>query len=439
MFIGMVSGIGILDLRAFYATGETRIMFFDQTNGFLGQECKQNGVYSDSKGYTWVATSDRVTRIDPRMIRQNNSEPVIYLRSVEASSGQNDTIESLSPDQPAKLRWYQKDLRFTYHALSYHAPERVLYSYLLKGYDKGWSAPAPARYANYTNLKPGDYEFRVKACNENGIWCDTPATFSFSIVPAIWQTRGFLITANIFFFLLAVYAVYYYLRQKRKKQEEREKLDKHFTELKLMTIRNQMDPHFTFNAITSLGTLIYTEKKEAAYDYLVKFSDLIRKTLESSHKVARPLQDELDFIRNYLDLQKYRFKNKFEYRVDIGRDVDLHTPIPRMIIETHVENALKHGLVHSAKEGLIEVKIYKEDRTLVIEITDNGIGREESRWLNEGSTRIGLKVTEQFYTLINKYNKEKITRKIIDLYDTSGNPAGTKVIINIPQGIEYGF
>ena len=208
-------------------------------------------------------------------------------------------------------------------------------------------------------------------------------------------------------------------------------------ELQLKSFQNQLDPHFTFNAITSLGTLIYTEEKEAAYDYLVKFSDLIRKILEGSDKISRSLKEELDFVRSYMELQKYRFRERFEYQINVGEDVNPGMQVPRMIIETHVENALKHGLIHSEKKGLIRIDVRKEAQALIIEITDNGIGRAEARKLNSSSTQIGLRVTGQFYTLINKYNRKKIIRQIIDLYDEEGRPAGTKVIIKIPEGIVY--
>lgn len=437
LFIGMVKGMGILDLNSFYSRGKEDIMLFDHTNGFLGEECKQNGVYTDSKGYTWVATSDRVVRVDPGRIKNNSSKPLIYIKSVRTLSGERDTVVKLPLDTVSRLRWFQKDLQFDYHALYLKVPERVRYAYKLKGYDKEWSQPTKARYAHYTNLKPGTYEFLVKACNENGVWSENPASFTFSIIPAFWQTQSFLILMNVITLLLAGYIIRDILKRKRRKKEERDTIDKQLAEMKLLTIRNQMDPHFTFNAINSLGTLIYTEAKEDAYDYLVKFSDLIRKTLESSNNIAQPLERELDFVREYLDLQKYRFKNKFEYSIHIDSDIDLQVLIPRMIIETHVENSLKHGLIHLDKKGLIKVEVTKEDGDLVIKITDNGIGRQRSRKYGSNSTRIGLKVTEQFYTLINKYNKEKITRQIIDLYDVSGNPAGTKVIIRIPEGMGY--
>ncbi len=208
-------------------------------------------------------------------------------------------------------------------------------------------------------------------------------------------------------------------------------------ELQLRSFQNQLDPHFTFNAIASLGTLIYTENKEAAYDYLVKFSGLIRKILESSDKISRTLQEELEFVRNYLDLQKYRFRDAFEYKEEIAPGVNLSTRVPRMVIETHVENALKHGLMHSSRKGEIRIRIREEKGTLLIEVEDNGIGREEAWKINRNSTHMGMRVTEQFYTLINKYNRHKISREVIDLYDEGGRPAGTRVVIRIPHGIRY--
>ncbi len=208
-------------------------------------------------------------------------------------------------------------------------------------------------------------------------------------------------------------------------------------ELQLKAFQNQLDPHFTFNAITSLGTLIYTEKKEEAYDYLVRFSELIRKILESSDKIAHPLEEELDFVRNYLDLQQFRMKGGISYDIQVAPGVNTSERVPRMIIQTHVENALKHGLLHSEKKGHIGIRIACVDHVLTIEVEDNGIGREKARQLNQQSTHLGLKVTEQFYTLINKYNRQKIAREIIDLYDDRGEPAGTRVVLRIPEGIVY--
>ncbi len=243
----------------------------------------------------------------------------------------------------------------------------------------------------------------------------------------------------VYFLLFSgVYLIFFIIEKVREYQRLKvADTQRKIYELQLRSFQNQLDPHFTFNAITSLGSLIYTEEKEKAYDYLVKFSGLIRKILESSDKISQTLQEELDFVRNYLDLQKFRFKNRIEYRIEIAPGINLGMKIPRMIIETHVENALKHGLKHSDKEGLITIRISCEKENLRIEITDNGIGREKAAEISKDDTHLGLRITEQFYTLINKYNRNKISREIIDLYDKNGDPAGTSVIIRIPRGIRY--
>ncbi|MCD6597726.1 MAG: histidine kinase, partial [Bacteroidales bacterium] len=439
LFIGMVKGMGILDLKKFYANKEEDIMLFDHSNGFLGEECKQNGVLTDSKGYTWVTTSDRVIRIDPREIRKNTFKPRIYMKSVSVFSKRDGLNTKLAIDTSNVLPWFQNDIRFDYHAISPTTPEGVRYKYRLAGYDKGWSEPTKERYATYTNLKYGDYEFQVKACNCDQIWCKNPAVFSFSISPAFWQTKLFLFGSNAIILIFIITGMLYFIKRKRLIKEEKEKIDKQFTELQLKTIKNQMDPHFTFNAITSLGSLIYTEKKEAAYDFLVNFSRLIRATIESSDKISRTLQEELDFTKNYLDLQQFRFKNKLDYEVNVEDGVNMEIKVPRMLIHTHAENALKHGLMHLDKKGWLKINLKKEEDTLIIEISDNGIGRKRAKELNKDSTKKGLVITDQFYTLINKFNKEKIRQEIVDLCDGSGDSAGTKIIIYIPININYEF
>jgi ligand-binding sensor domain-containing protein len=439
LFIGMVKGMGMLDLEKFYSSNKEDIMLFDYSNGFLGEECKQNGVFTDSKGFTWVATSDRVIRIDPRKICRNTFKPKIYLKSVRVISEKKDSSIVLSPENLSKLRWFQKDIRFDYHAISHTAPEGVRYKFRLTGYDKDWSEATPERYATYTNLKHGDYEFQVKACNSDQVWCEQVASFRFSIIPAFWQTRFFLFGSNFLFLIFIISGILYYLRKKRLKKEEKEQLDKKFTELQLKTIKNQMDPHFTFNAMNSLGALIFTEKKETAYDYLVNFSRLVRATLESSNRISRTLEKELDFTRNYLELQQFRFKNKMEYTIQTENGVNIKQKVPRMVIQTHVENALKHGLMNSTKKGLINIVIRTKENILIIEISDNGIGRKKAKEINKDSTKKGLVVTEQFFDLINKFNKVKIRQEIIDLCDGNGKSAGTKVVIYIPESVNYDF
>ena len=142
-------------------------------------------------------------------------------------------------------------------------------------------------------------------------------------------------------------------------------------------------------------------------------------------------------MKNYLEIEKFRFKDKFEYSITLDKNVDKYKNIPKMVIQTHVENAIKHGLMHKEKEGKLSVSIKCNDNENIIIIEDNGIGRKKAKHLSKQSTGIGLKIINSYYDLFNKYNKEKIIQEIIDLEDVSDNSSGTKIIIKIPLNFNF--
>ena len=231
------------------------------------------------------------------------------------------------------------------------------------------------------------------------------------------------------FFLLFVFfqlLLWFYKGRIQKQYETERKL----MELQLLTVKNQMNPHFTFNALNSISSIIYKENKKLAHDFLTRFSDLIRSTLENAESISINLDAELKFVENYLELEKFRFKDKFDYSIDIKDDIDIKTPIPRMIIQTFVENALKHGLMHKEKDGLLNIRLWKKRNQLLIEIEDNGIGRKKAKEVSLGSTGKGLKIIEQIVHLYKKLLGKEINYKVIDLFKDE-TATGTKVIIEV--------
>jgi len=218
----------------------------------------------------------------------------------------------------------------------------------------------------------------------------------------------------------------FYKRRIQKQYETERKL----LELQLLTVKNQMNPHFTFNALNSISSIIYKEDKKLAHDFLTRFSDLIRSTLQNAKNISILLGEELKFVENYLELEKFRFKNKFSYSIDVSDEVDYSTIIPRMIIQTFVENAIKHGLMHLEKGGLLKIKIKNASKQLIIEIEDNGIGRKKAKEVSLGSTGRGLIIIEQIVFLYKKLKGKQIKYKVIDLLK-DGKAAGTKIIIEV--------
>lgn len=217
-------------------------------------------------------------------------------------------------------------------------------------------------------------------------------------------------------------------RQLRQKFEaERELMSFRFRALK-----NQVDPHFTLNALNSIAHMQEHGQQEKAGRFLVKFSRMIHRTLENSDKIETSLEDELSFVRDYLDVQQMRFREAFSYEISMDDDELNDLLVPRHLIHTFVENALKHGIRPLDKGGLISIVLKRGQEHVTITISDNGIGRAEASKYKHLSTGKGLKIINELIELFERLRKVKISYQIEDIYSDSGKASGTLVTIRIP-------
>jgi sensor histidine kinase YesM len=164
----------------------------------------------------------------------------------------------------------------------------------------------------------------------------------------------------------------------------------------------------------------------------MRFTDLIRISLVTTDEVFRTREEELTVVRNYLDLQKLRFGDRFNYEIIISEDVNPRQLIPKMIIQTYTENAVKHGFRETRSGGLLKVDVVVKDGYLEIAVQDNGMGRKKAGALKKESTGLGLAAMDRYIELLNRNYDLKIEKEIIDLADQNGEPAGTRVVIKIP-------
>jgi hypothetical protein len=213
---------------------------------------------------------------------------------------------------------------------------------------------------------------------------------------------------------------------------KRYKTEKKINELQLKIVRNQMDPHFTMNAINSVIAAVNRNEKEKATANLYHFSLLYRSLVLSADKISRPLQEEIGFTENYLALEKFRFDGHFNYTISIDPSVNPEWMIPKMVIQSPVENAVKHGLLGKTEGGTLKIHASTDDGHLVLVIEDNGIGRKKAMQTDQHSTGKGLQIMDQFLDLYHKITGLIVHSRIIDLYTANGEPAGTRVIIHIP-------
>lgn len=214
-----------------------------------------------------------------------------------------------------------------------------------------------------------------------------------------------------------------------------ESLKRRLVTLQLQGIRSQLDPHFTFNALNSIASLIYLEDRKTAYDYMNKFTQLLRSLLNDAERIYRSLSEELEFTTTYLELEKLRFGEKFSYIIEIGEGVSRKEQVPKLVLHTFAENAIKHGLMPRDKDGILKISINRENGFLKITIEDNGVGRQRAERINISTGR-GLNLTNEFYDILNQINKKPIKHQLTDLYDSSGTPAGTRVEVWVPVDID---
>jgi sensor histidine kinase YesM len=212
---------------------------------------------------------------------------------------------------------------------------------------------------------------------------------------------------------------------------EKESLKQRLASLQLQGIKSQLDPHFTFNTLNSIASLIYLEDRKTAYDYMNKFTQMLRVMLNDAERIYRSLGEEIEFVTTYLDLEKLRFGDKFNYLIDVGEGVTQKEQVPKLVLQTFAENAIKHGLMPCADGGLLKITAIREDDYLKLSIEDNGVGREKTSGRST-STGKGLKLTGEFYEILNQMNSRAITHTITDIYNEKGDGAGTRVDIMVP-------
>ena len=246
--------------------------------------------------------------------------------------------------------------------------------------------------------------------------------------------------AGLFIALLAALFIYRSLTLKRKNEQlENQKTQSDLklkaSELEMQALRAQMNPHFIFNCLSSINHFILKNETDAASDYLTKFSRLIRIVLIKSKNKLITLEDELEMLRLYLDMERLRFKNSFTYNFNFINSVDIdNIYIPPLLLQPFAENAIWHGLMNKNGEGHLEISLYTESDFLICHIIDDGIGRKaaaELRTSDEKKKSLGLKITRERFDLLNETDEKKTFFEFEDLFDESGNAAGTKVMLKI--------
>jgi ligand-binding sensor domain-containing protein len=382
-----------------------------------------NSVYvKDST--VWVATNNGVTRFSEAELK-GTAPPATYITGIRAGQ------QAVSPDSSLVLEHSRSSIGFSFTGISFYSAGRMRYRYMLAGTGRGWQETAQ-NTVEYVSLPPGSYSLIVYAQDSKGLWSTQPASFSFTVKPAFWQTKWFsagslgLASAGVSLLVLRL------VRKARAKEQSKARLAVKMAELELQAVRAQINPHFIFNCLNSIQHYILRHDHQSAQRYLSGFARLIRKTLDFSRDIHVRLSDEIEYLENYLLLERLRFENKFSYLLQV--DKDLHTQwllIPAMLIQPHVENAILHAFNVPDREGLLTISFHAEGNTLVCRVDDDGVGRKEES-VHKGSRSHGMSITRSRIDSLNTIFNSSISQEIVDKADSMPGATGTTVILKLP-------
>ncbi len=328
-----------------------------------------------------------------------------------------------------------KKIKFNFHTNGFLAENNVVYQYKLISnseteywnlIDKGVSQ------ITFNNLAAGNYTLKIKATEINSKKETKERVIKLIIKLPFYKEWWFLLTSIFFSFLLTLFFFTKRIDRieaKQKEAVEKERMQKQLISSKLESLQSQMNPHFTFNALNSIQNLILKDNKYEAYDYLNKFSLLIRENLNMNKKSFVLFDEELQMLTKYLELEKLRFRDSFDYEIIINEEIQ-NIKIPTMIIQPYIENAIKHGLLHKqGNDKKITLKFIQEE-TLKCVIIDNGVGIEASKRINNQNKNkhksFSTKAIQERMVFLRDYYKTDIGV----VYENI--KVGTKVIIKIP-------
>jgi two-component sensor histidine kinase len=392
---------------------ENGIQNYTRRNGLLSNDVGDALIRNDS---VWAVT-DRGMSIFPIKNQPNNAIP-IYLTSFKVNNKNNSISDHYD------LSYRDQSIDITFEALSYSQEGKIQYKYQLKGADDHWNFTQD-RTVRYRNLPAGEYSFLVAARYPDGRWTAPIQFFSISKTKAFWQTWYFQTIAVLFGLGLIGWIAL--RRVKQIQQEEKAKLQ--VLNLERKTLQAQMNPHFIFNSLTSLQNLILKNDAELANEYLGKFARLTRIALLQSTENWVKLQDEINLLEHYVQLEQIRFPNHFKYQINLNSQAN-DVMIPPFLIQPFVENAILHGLTKRSVDGLLEIRIEEiNDERLLFTVFDNGIGRSTANDTKTKRKSLGIRLIKERLKIL--LQEEAV--EIIDLKDDAGKPIGTKVKIIVPR------
>ena len=352
-----------------------------------------------------------------------------FIDAISTAGGRN----IFYPGDELKLPYYDNDIRVHVAAINFHDVQNNRLWYRMAG-NAPWIVLEKQNTLNFNNLAPGTYPLEIKVTSATSRWQEAVRKITITIQAPYWQTAWFymlvlLVTAAIIFI-----GVRWRIRNIRGTAELNNLVA--ITEMK--ALHAQMNPHFIFNSLNSIRELILQNENDKASHYLARFARLIRMNLDHSRHHFITLDQNIQYLYRYLEIEKLRFED-FMYAIKVDKELDTTSiEIPPMLLQPLVENAIWHGLKPKNGNKKIEIRFLQQHGQLVCEIEDNGIGIDQSSQRKQHGTHhsVGIENIKDRIRLLNSKHDINSSLEIKDRGGDGDATSGTLARLMLPLNYE---
>jgi ligand-binding sensor domain-containing protein/anti-sigma regulatory factor (Ser/Thr protein kinase) len=422
IWIGTDKGLNKLSYRFSNEKVEYNNIYFSTADGLIGEQVNDITIKNDT---VYVATTGGISYL-PANLQLPLADIATFITRVSVNNIDTSILSSYT------LPFSQNNIRIEFSAVDLTG-FNPFFEYSINNQD--WIR-AENNVLSLQNQPPDNYTIRIRSIKRDGTASSQAATISFRIKTPFWKSGWFWGGLAVAGFALTLFLLQKRNRERQKKAVEKITTEKKLAELEMQALKAQINPHFVFNCLNSIKGFIYDKDYSQADKYLDKFSDLMRSTIDNSDASVISLEEEIKYLDNYLQLEKLRFSEKFDYRIVADEVADKQNIfVPAMLLQPYVENAIRHGIRYLENtKGQISITATLADGFLVCIIDDNGIGRAKAAALKsshhiEYQSR-GMSISKRRADLYY------IHQEIVDKKDETGNSLGTAIILKIPLALK---
>ncbi len=407
---------------AHYQLETKKIQWINSDNGLASNNLMDFIIH---RGNIWMATGNGLQQI-PLPLNHYSGKAELLVNYF--------LIDKLKR-APAKSIRIKENSTFKVHLTTIYFKGNRDFQYAYSINNEEWEYISGAVKAiPFDRIPVGHFTIRLKVVDSNKENLSPVKIIQGQLIPLFYNTWWFM-TFIALIFLLVTYLIF---KRQVKKSRQKAERENELNLSKLTAIQSQMNPHFLFNSLNSIQDLVLKGDVENSYTYITKFANLVRKTLNYSEQEFISLDKEIELLRIYLTLEELRFKQQFTYAIEIHELPD-GIKIPPLIIQPFVENALVHGLLHKEGDKHLQIDFYFTDLLECI-ITDNGIGREKSKLINERQRKdhesFAGKAMKRRFELLKHLMEGDFGYRFENVTEND-QVVGTKVILRIPVQHEF--